>query len=111
MVVATAVQYAILALSVELFAIHPVVGSTVGFTVSLFVNYYLNHQVTFGGTARHGRALPRFVAIALGGLVLNSAIMALCYVHFGLHYFASQIVATGAVFFWSFTGNRLWSFR
>ncbi|HEX9877130.1 MAG TPA: GtrA family protein [Gammaproteobacteria bacterium] len=108
---ATGVQYAVLAILVEGFAVHPVLGSSVGFALSALLNYRLNHSVTFGGTAQHARALPRFFAVAGSGLALNSSIMAVCYSLLDLHYLFSQLFATGMVFLWSFTGNRLWSFR
>lgn len=108
---ATLVQYAVLAVLVEVLAIHPVASSAAGFVCGALLNYRLNHRLTFGGTARHGRALPRFVIVAIVGLGLNSSIMALCYAALGLHYFVAQVVATAIVFVWSFTGNRLWSFQ
>jgi putative flippase GtrA len=108
---ATGVQYAVLAILVEGFAVHPVIGSSAGFVLSAFLNYRLNHSVTFGGTAQHARALPRFFVVAGSGLALNSSIMAVCYGLLDLHYVLSQLVATAMVFVWSFTANRLWSFR
>ena len=109
--IATAFQFAAIAVLVEIFSLHPVPASAIAFALSALLNYRLNHGLTFGGSARHSKALPRFMLVAATGLLLNSAIMALLYSGVGMHYLLSQIVATGVVFLWSFTGNRLWSFR
>ena len=108
---ATGVQFALMAAFVELFKLHPVPASAIAFTLSALLNYRLNHSLTFGGTARHSSALPRFMVIAVVGLLLNSTIMVLAYSVMGLHYILAQVAATAVVFLWSYTGNRLWSFR
>ena len=108
---ATVLQYVLLAAMVELAGMHPVLASALSFAISALVNYKLNHGFTFGGTARHEVALPRFLLVAGVGLALNSAIMALAYTGFGVHYLLAQVIATGVVFAWTFTGNRLWSFQ
>ena len=108
---ATGVQYGLFAVFVGIFGVHPVVGSATAFALSALLNYQLNHGITFGGSARHSTALPRFIVVALVGLVLNTSIMALCYLVVGVHYLVSQLVASAAVFLWSYMGNRLWSFR
>ncbi len=110
-VVATAVQYLLLATLVESFGVDPVLGSVVGFTVSALLNYRLNHFFTFGGAALHSMALPRFLIVAAIGLGLNTSVMVFFYAIIGVHYLISQVAATVIVFLWSFTGNRLWSFR
>lgn len=108
---ATCVQFALIAVLVEIFKLHPVPGSAIAYVLSALLNYRLNHSLTFGGTAQHSRALPRFTVVAGLGLVLNTTIMVLSYSVYGLPYLLSQMVATAVVFLWSFTGNRLWSFR
>ncbi len=110
-VVATAVQYLLLVTLVESFGINPVLGSIIGFTVSALLSYRLNHFLTFGGTALHSTALPRFLIVAAIGLGLNTSVMVFFYTIIGVHYLISQVAATVIVFLWSFTGNRLWSFR
>ena len=108
---ATVLQYVLLAAFVELTGMHPVLASALSYAISALVNYRLNHGITFGGNARHTVALPRFLVVAGIGLVLNSGIMAIGYSGFGLHYLLAQVIATAVVFAWTFTGNRLWSFR
>jgi len=110
-VVATVVQYLLLVTLVESFGINPVLGSIIGFTVSALLSYRLNYFLTFGGTALHSTALPRFLIVAAIGLGLNTSVMVFFYTIIGVHYLISQVAATVIVFLWSFTGNRLWSFR
>lgn len=110
-VIATAIQYILLALFVEKLSIEPVTASAAAFTLSAFVNYYLNRRFTFSSSAGHAVALPKFFAVAFVGLGLNTVVMLIAYSLFGAHYLLAQVLATGVVFLWTFTGNRLWTFR
>jgi putative flippase GtrA len=38
-------------------------------------------------------------------------IMSLAINQLGIHYFVSQMLATGIVLVWGFLGNRLWTFK
>ena len=109
-VVATAVQYAFLIVLVRQLLISPVVASDIGFVVSAVLNYLLNYHVTFRSTRAHTESGPRFVMVAALGLLLNSIIMHVGTELVGLHHLLSQVVATGAVAVWNFTGHHLWSF-
>ena len=86
-------------------------AAATGFVISCFVNYWINHQITFGGHASHRTAVPRFILLALVGLVLNTGIMKFCWSVLGLHYFLAQIIATGTVFLWNFVIARTLIFR
>jgi putative flippase GtrA len=109
--VTTALQYVILAVSVEWLNQNPVPSSAVGFVVSALLSYALNHRFTFGGTASHKFALPRFFLVAATGLTLNTTLIWIGYSLFNLHYLLAQLLATAFVFIWNFAGNRWWSFR
>lgn len=109
--ISTAVAYAVLGILVEGFGWNPVWSSATGFVISCFVNYWINHQITFGGHAPHRTAVPRFILLALVGLVLNTGIMKFCWSILGFHYFLAQIVATGTVFLWNFVIARTVIFR
>ena len=54
--------------------------------------------------------MSKFFTIAFVGLLLNTIIMAIGVEILNLHYLLAQVVATGLVLFWNFTGNRLWTF-
>lgn len=108
---ATGLHYVLLAAFVERHHWDPVVASALAFTISALANYELNRRITFGGAASHVQALPRFFLVALAGLGLNTCVMAAALAILSVHYLIAQVMATALVFLWSFTGNRLWTFR
>jgi putative flippase GtrA len=107
---ATAIQYAVLVLAVQAWHVRAVVGSTIGFVVSVGVNYLLNYHFTFRSRAPHRRAATRFLVIALAGLALNAAVMALLTEWLAIGYLLAQLVATALVFVLGFIANTQWSF-
>ncbi len=109
--IAAAIQYVILVILVEFFSADPVASSAVGFVLSAFVNYILNYIYTFRSTLPHSAAFPKFFATALVGLLINTSTMHFCFDILGMHYIASQIVATAVTLLWHFIVNSLWSFR
>jgi len=87
------------------------VASTLGFAASLWLNYALNRRYTFASDRPHAHALPRFLVIASGGLLLTAVGMQIAVEHVGLNYLVSQLIVTGVVTIWNFVLNRCWSFR
>jgi len=108
--VATGLQYALLVLLVEFADAAPVLASSVGFTVSAFVNYAMNRRFTFDSGRPHGEALPRFLLVALVGLALNGGLVWLFHVPLRLHYLLAQVIATLGTLVSSFALNRAWTF-
>ena len=96
---------------VELASAEPVTASAVGFILSASVNYVLNYYLTFNSNAAHGVAGPKFLIIALIGLILNSTILFVMVNAMLVHYVVGQIIATGLVLIWSFVANKYWSFK
>jgi len=109
--VATALQYLILIMLVELIGLDAVTSSSIGFGVSSLLNYYLNYHVTFKSKAPHHLALPKFLIVASVGLVLNGLFMFLFSENLSIHYFISQLLSTGFVLLWNFTVNKIWTFK
>ena len=109
--IATAAQYAILAFLVEVLGAPPAASSALGFAVSAFGNYLLNHRYTFRSTAAHRVALPKFLVASGAGLVLNTALMALLAERLRVPYLLAQVATTAVVLGWNFTASVLWSFR
>lgn len=107
--VATAIQYALLVLLVRGWAMAPTPASSIGFVLSAGVNYLLNYRFTFHSNRPHGPAAAKFALLAGTGLLINAAIMHLL-TGAGVHYLIAQVCATGAVLFWNFVGNSLWTF-
>jgi len=108
--IGTTGHYITLVLLVEVMNIDAVPASLAGFVVGALINYKLNRSYTFRSDVSHSIALPKFFTIAAAGALLNTVIMSLAINHFKLHYFLSQILATGVVLVWGFLGNRLWTF-
>jgi putative flippase GtrA len=108
--IGTAAHYAVLIALVQLAGIGAVAASTVGAVAGALVNYGLNHRYTFASRKAHAHALPRFAAVALGGIALNALVLAATLAVIGPHYLVAQVVATGAVLVAGYVANRIWTF-
>jgi putative flippase GtrA len=110
-IVGTFVHYATLTALVEFFHAGPVVSSGIGAVFGAITNYFLNYYYTFKSNEHHHHALPKFLLIAGIGLILNSAVMGFCTAFLFFHYLVAQLLATGLVLIWTFSANRIWTFR
>ena len=109
--IATAIHYLILVALVQGVNMNAVWASTIGFIISAVCNYLLNYRFTFRSNVEHRRAVIKFFVVAGVGLMLNSLTMLITTEYMGLHYLLAQVLATGLVLLWNFTGNRLWTFK
>lgn len=105
------VHYSTLLTLVQILAVAPVFSSTAGFVMGALITYLLNYRYTFRGNRSHRDAATKYFTVALGGLMLNVLIMVLATKVLILHYLLAQIITTGIVLIWNFSGNRLWTFR
>ncbi len=103
-------HYLTLIAMVEVVSVRPVFSSILGFIVGALVNYFLNYHITFKSAKSHHEAMPKFFVVALVGLAMNTAIMGVTTESLGFHYLLAQVISTGLVLIWNFTGNRLWTF-
>jgi putative flippase GtrA len=85
-------------------------ASACGYVISTFYNYWGNARYTFGGTARHRQALPRFLVTALAGLGVNQFVLQGLSSQ-GLPVPLAQVCATACVLVWNYLVNACWSFR
>lgn len=108
--VGTAAHYLLLVILVEQMVVDPVLSSMAGALLGAGVNYVLNRRYTFRSDRRHREALPRFLAVAGTGFVLNAALMWLAVDLVGLHYLPAQLLATALVLLWNWLANRRWTF-
>ena len=81
------------------------------FCAALALSYLGNHGWTFRANGGHQRHAPRFLAVALAGLVLNQAIMAASVDGFGLDYRLGLALVVTLVPLLSFLANRTWVFQ
>ena len=95
----------------ELAGAEPVPASLAGFIVGGIVSYLLNYRFTFRSKKQHREALTKFLVVASMGFALNGLVMWGLTGRVGLHYLPAQLVATGVVLIWTFSCNRIWTFR
>ncbi|CAI8846506.1 MULTISPECIES: GtrA family protein [Methylococcus] len=107
---ATALQYVMLVALVSLWQWQVTLASSLGFTASAVVNYWLNYKLTFKAKNGHRVAVFRFAVTAGMGLLLNGAIVQIGITYTHLPYLWSQIAATVAVLFWNFVGSLKWTY-
>jgi len=110
-VIGTIAQYSTLLGFVECGKLSAVQGSAVGYVVGALVNYILNHTYTYRSSLSHGVALPKFMTVAAVGFCINALIMMIGTQWLLLNYLFVQVLATGAVLFWGFVANLLWTFK
>ncbi|BBU62342.1 hypothetical protein MSC49_22770 [Methylosinus sp. C49] len=110
-VIATALHYAVLVGLVELAAWAPVPGALAGYLSGGVVSYILNRRHTFESVRPHEETTWRFALVAFVGFCITYGFMNLFVERMSAPYLPAQIATTGIVFFWSFLGNRLWTFR
>lgn len=103
-------HYGLLILLVQGFAAAPVPASVAGALLGALINYLLNYHFTFRSRKRHVDALLKFAFVAVVGLLLNTLLMWIGIHVLNLHYLISQVLTTGLVVIWSFSGNRFWTF-
>jgi putative flippase GtrA len=108
--VATATHYTLMIALKELGHVNVVVATICGYALGAVVSYTLNRRFTFSTRPAYGRGLAKFLAVTCVGAVLNAAIVALL-TNQGLYYMLAQVIATGLVLIWNFTGARLLVFR
>ncbi|PWC41406.1 hypothetical protein TSO221_23535 [Azospirillum sp. TSO22-1] len=103
-------HYGLLVALVELAGAPAVPASAAGFVVGGVISYLLNYRFVFDSAGQHLPTAGKFVAVAVTGLALNSAIMWVLTHWAALHYLLAQVTATGTVMLWSYGANRFWTF-
>jgi putative flippase GtrA len=104
-------HYGLLIALVQIARAPAVPASAGGALLGAWINYTLNYRFTFRSSKRHREAALKFAAVAIVGLLLNTAFMWIGIEVIGAHYLLSQFVTTGLVLIWSFAGNRYWTFQ
>ncbi|MDR3373943.1 MAG: GtrA family protein [Ancalomicrobiaceae bacterium] len=107
---AAAAHYGVLFALVQSGLTGAVAGALAGFVVGGIVSYSLNRRFTFRSDRGHDEAVPRFILITVIAFGLTGALMWLFAEHFGIHYMLAQVITTVIVLFWTFAGNRFWTF-
>lgn len=89
----------------------PLVGSTLGFVLSLLFSYAANARWTFKQSKRSASVLVKYTVVSLAGLLLNLLILYLFDQVFGWWYVYGQITSIVLVPIHNFILNKAWAFR
>jgi len=106
----TSLHYAVLLVMAGAMQWRPLVAASLGYTAGALAGYVLNYLFTFGGSASHRAALPRYVASVLCGAALNAGLVWLGLLA-GAHYLFAQVGATCIVLLANFGASRAWIFK
>lgn len=109
--IATLIYMVMLVALVEVLGLDPVISSVISFIFILIGSYFANQYWTFRSGRGHLYALPRYIAVSLGGLTLNTGIMYLTVHILGWWYILGQMIAIFVVPLSNFLLNFYWSFR
>jgi putative flippase GtrA len=107
---AVGVHLAVLVVLVELAGSPAVMASVVGFACGTIVNYALQHRFVFSRSGGHGWYFPRYVAVTLITMLLNTAIFWALSSGLGVFYLASQVITIGIIVPVNFAINRSFTF-
>lgn len=108
--IATLIHYATLSAMVELGGIDEVLSTATGYALGAVGHYLLSYHWAFGSTARHRRAVVRFIFVAASTLLLNAAVFWVFHEMVGLWYLLAQLVTTVLLLFVNFTINARFTF-
>jgi putative flippase GtrA len=108
---ATASQYMLLILCVEVFHSSAVLGSSLGYLVGGLVNYVLNRKHTFVSQKKHHKAITQFIIVFTIAFFMNGALLQALQTWAKLHYIPAQILTTTLVLVWNYSAHKFWTFR
>ncbi|MEH3148468.1 MAG: GtrA family protein [Methylobacterium frigidaeris] len=107
---ALAVHYGLLVALVEAGRADPAWAALAGYVAGGAVSYGLHRRLTYASDRPHAEAGWRFSVVAGVGLAITWALMRGFTRGLGIAYLPAQMLTTGLVVFWNFSGNRLWTF-
>lgn len=108
---ATASQYILLILCVELFHSSAVLGSSLGYLLGGLVNYVLNRKHTFASQKKHHKAITQFTIVFIIAFFMNAALLQALQTFVKLQYIPAQILTTVLVLGWNYSAHKFWTFR
>jgi putative flippase GtrA len=104
-------HYGLMIVLVQSFQVGAVAASIAGSLLGAVINYCLNYRFTFHSNKRHRESVTKFAAVALTSVLVNSIFMWVGVDLMEAPYLLSQLVTTVLLLLWSFSANRLWTFR
>jgi putative flippase GtrA len=107
---ATATHFVVGLSIVGLGMAEPFGANVVAFLTAFAVSYIGHRRFTFRSGAAHAQALPRFFAVAAGGLALNQIIVFSWVDLLGLSYVLALVIVTSVVPTVTYLAGRFWAF-
>jgi len=108
----TAVQYLTLWTGCDHFAVLSAQSaSALGYMLGSVVNYVLNYFLTFGSSKSHTEAATKYFSILAVGWTINYGLMGYLPAHLGWNHWVAQLLSTGVVLIWNFSGSKWWAFK
>lgn len=84
-------------------------ASVLAVEVAIVNNFIWNDRWTFSNRTQTSFRFLRFNLVSLGGLVVNTGVLAALVALAGIHYLAANLVAIGAAMGWNFSVNSRWT--
>jgi putative flippase GtrA len=107
---AVGVHLTVLVVLVELAGGPAVIASVVGFACATLVNYALQHRFVFSRSSGHCLYFPRYIAVTLTTMTLNTLLFCSLSSGLGVFYLTSQVITIGIVMPVNFAINRGFTF-
>ena len=108
-IVATLLDYAVLALLTEVCGIYYLFSSFLSYSISLIFNYVASMRYVFAGKEDMSkiREFTIFLLLSVIGLGINQLGMWIMVEQFAVYYMISKIVVTGIVMVWNFITRKI----
>jgi len=113
-VIGTGIDFGILNLGVLILSWNVYAAATISFILAATNNFFLNKYWTFTDKSKGSRFIgqyAQYLAVSVGGLLLNLGIMFVLIEQLDLWYNWAKVFATGLVIMWNFSLNKYWTFR
>ena len=108
---ATATHVLVFITFVEWLSVRPVIAAGAAFIAALFVSYGMNYHWTFSVSGPHRVMLPRFVLVAVLGLLLNLGITYAVVDMAGYWYGYALLLVVLFVPMMTFVLSKIWVFN
>lgn len=88
------------------------VTNALGFCLAVLWGYYWHRRLTFRATGgAHEKQLPKFIIVALVGLVVNSVALSVFIELLHIDILVAKVLAIGVTALWNFNAQRYWTFK
>lgn len=88
-----------------------VIASALAVEAAIISNFFLNDLWTFSRRDKTRYRFLRFNLVSLGGLVVNTLVLAGLVAVTGIHYLIANLIAIAAAMGWNFAANVRWTWR